>query len=123
MKRILALILTLVMCFGLCACGSSSKFVGTYVYKMSWFTYTIVIEPNGKGTFNTKLTDSGDVVQTGTVTWVVDDNYISVTETPTWTESGQEIFSSTDVHTSTYELIGSQLIPQNNGGVSYTKVS
>ena len=107
MKKGLSLILVLVLCLGLCACGSKTKYVGTYesrasvlasvsesykgstLYKseLVYGTRTITLNSDGTGTIHFTTTENVnptnkavfDETCNGTLTWNVDGDYLTIT--------------------------------------------
>lgn len=105
MKKVISLLLALVMCLSMCACGvnntetsnnsQNQKYVGIYEneYNAGSFAvfYTVSLEllPDGTGTYTGIATEvdasqctigleEGDVVSEGTVAWEVSDDYIVI---------------------------------------------
>lgn len=105
MKKVISLLLALVMCLSMCACGvnntetsnnsQNKKYVGIYENEYSvgsfavFYTVSLELLPDGTGTYTgiaTKVDASqctigleeGDVVRKGTVDWEVSDDYIVI---------------------------------------------
>ena len=148
MKKALSLILALVMCLSLCACGSS-KYIGSYHkeyniagngYWGDWVRAEEVLElkANGKGTFQVILThnseniSAGTVVREGTVTWKKSGEYVIITRSGTEYLRKEkhpqydDYYYYADGNTpyeqaETYELKGNQLIDVAKPGNKWSK--
>lgn len=131
MKRALSLILTLVLCLGLCACEDNSKYVGTYEFTdhySSWYIEQLyykeilTLDADGTGTYKRTTTKDGKyikegkVVETGNIQWETSDEYIIVKYSgqriiPERPYSFFEITDPEDVERSrTFEFKGNLLI-------------
>ena len=152
MKKVIALILALVMCLGLCACGASnhtepgSQFIGTYEDKCSLTEHysgwgynnlvnaisckeTLVLNGGGTGTFKAVATSSGEhyqsgeVVNEGTVQWTCDGDYITITFSGFKYNKDYGKNTTTPVdYTVTYEKKAGTLHDVSSGNLVYTKV-
>lgn len=153
MKKVISLIIALVLCLGLCACGASnrtelgSQFIGTYEHKYtlleSYSAYgynnlvnsisckeTLILNGGGTGTFKAVATDSGeyyqsgDVVQEGTVQWTCDDDYITITFSGFSYKKDYGKNTTEQIdYSTTYEKKAGTLHKASSGYLVYTKVS
>ncbi len=98
MKKALSLLLALVMCLSLCACGGNKemkKYAGIYSGNIHYYEAiygpeklynmeTLTLNADGTGHYEVTATSSGKFIlegttlQSGDVTWEVSDNYIVV---------------------------------------------
>ena len=94
MKKLLALLLAIVLCFTLCACGGTQKMknavIGTWIREYEFngtnYTTTIQIFKGGTGTFDTKedgkrdyLAETlGGVSVPDSITWEIVDNVLNI---------------------------------------------
>lgn len=147
MKKVVSLLLVLAVCLGLCACGGgkSSQFVGMYEdegqyteHYSGWgydnlvndisCIYRLTLNDGGTGTFERKATSDGkfykygDYIEKGTVHWIAEDNYVSVTfkgtkYTKDYGNDKEEVIDRTE----TYERKAGTL-HYTTGGVAYTKI-
>ena len=149
MKKTLSLILALILCLSLCACGttSTSQFVGTYEDKYSITEYysgwgynnlthqiscteVLTLNDGGTGTFETTATSSGeyyqvgDVIEKGTVKWTDEGDYITITFSGFRynKDYGNNTTKPID-RTSTYEKKAGTLHSASSGTLVYTKIS
>ena len=145
MKKALSLILALVLCLGLCACGNSSgkKFVGEYIEDRGYgiersgnhIQQTFVLKSGGTGTYKETvdkgdaIVEAGRLIADGTITWKVEDEYVVITTNIDyyygWENSipyfSNEICSSKTT-TETYELKGNKLINITDENDIWSKV-
>ena len=136
MKRVISVVMALVLSFGLFACGSGSKYAGTYEGTLSIDPYyanqhdnegtvKIVLNSDGTGTFVAQYTEdvtvynsnngtdllfsvkAGDEYASGTLTWSESDEYLVISF------SGQErkVHGGQESisYSGTYELKGNVL--------------
>ena len=152
MKKLIALILAFVLCFGLCACSSSnrtelgSQFIGTYEDKYTLTEYysgwgynnlthqisckeTLILNGGGTGTFKAVATSSGehyqsgDVVQEGTVQWTCDGDYITITFSGfSYNKDYGKNTTKQIDYSVTYEKKAGTLHNASSGNLVYTKV-
>lgn len=151
MKKILAVLLCFALTFGLLACGGKnlseygSQFVGTYKHNgtiMEKFksygnsnvnlidvTEILTLEGGGTGTFKMTVASAGehykvgDVVKEGTVRWMIDGDYITVTFSGfSYTKDyGQNTTNIVD-SVATYEKKAGTLHDASSGTLRYTKI-
>ena len=149
MKKAVSLLLALVLCLGLCACSnaeSTSQFVGTYEDKYEITEYyklyiydnlvhhisckkVLTLNDGGTGTFKTTATSAGehyqvgDIVEEGTVTWMAEGDYITITYKGFRYKKdyGNNTTELID-HTSTYEKKAGTLHTTASGILAYTKI-
>lgn len=143
MKKAISILLVLVTALSLCACGSASKYVGTYTRTLSNYainayegnhyfnvkvklTQTITLDSDGTGNV-TYVAD--DIQRLGEdflvldcpITWEVVDDYLYISGASDWEDGihlvGTEGSFSWD--NSRYQLEGKSLSP--GGGILYTK--
>lgn len=97
MKKIISILLVLVMCLGLCACGkdnnsTNSKYTGVYECDFTTgllnlaFTKRMELRPNGTGRYTEVTTNAaypnipvGTTIAEGTLSWKVLDGYVTIT--------------------------------------------
>ena len=149
MKKALSLILALVLCLGLCACGKTNsethKYVGTYTtesdsyYEMPygpeaiWYYETLTLNDDGTGRYTKTAANSGALIakdaelESGDVNWEVVDGYIVVKY------SGKKYITNTETNhfclgtavtvsdSWTFELKANLLMDVATGKQEYTK--
>lgn len=149
MKKTVSLILALVLCLSMCACSTADKegqYTGTYQHEYESSEYysgwgynnlvndikcrrTLTLASGGAGAFNVIITEGGtyykmgDIIQEGTVTWVAEGNYITVTYSGTkyikdYGKNTEESIS----HTETYEIKAGTLHDASSGSLVYAKI-
>ena len=106
MKRIFALILALIMCLPLCACGDDSVFgtyKGKYLYDGNQYAETIIL--NQDGTYTLESYKNGELISLRSGEFYFEDGVINLVK---------------DEHISTpYKVEGRALV--NNGYYFYKK--
>lgn len=151
MKKLIALILALVLCLGLCACSEASvhgsEFIGTYEHKGTLTEYhsaygynnlvrdiscteVLTLNGGGTGTFKTTATSEGehyqvgDILEEGTVKWLIEGDYITITFTGFRynKDYGKNTTKPID-YTVTYEKKAGTLHNASSGYLEYTKVA
>lgn len=146
MKRILALILALVMCLPLCACGNSqAKYAGTYVCEadktfgkgsdsLNGTIGTLILYEDGTGYSKEEVsyTESpywtvGEIQSEASVTWMENEGYITVSynEKKYYDTFPGHPCKNNPVETFrqvTYEAKGTQLLGTKPDGSIYTYV-
>ena len=115
MKKIWFLILAVVLCLSLCACGTTksfNKYVGEYTYEeSSGWKETLTIRANGTGTWVQR--DRYGQQRQFDVKWSSDDRYITLN--CTHKENG-------DSFSQTFESKGSQLFQVTDSEYTYDDV-
>ena len=148
MRKIISLIMALVLSLCLCACGGNgNQFVGTYnksqrthsEYYSGWgynnlvnyieYTTTMTLSDGGTGTFKATTIEAGeywkvgDVVEEGTVKWMDDGEYITITYSGISYRKDYGKNTSTPIeYTVTYEMKAGTLHNVSSGRLEYTKV-
>ena len=156
MKKAISVLLALVMCLGMCACGDGDKFdsksetmdpvmekyVGNYkfdsycenifTHDKYQFSETMTLNADGTGTYCRIVTEAskyilaGVVVEDGTITWEVSDDYLIINyngKDYTGSEDGFMVITepSDYIQTYSFELKGHLLTNLTAGHRSYKK--
>lgn len=129
MKKAISLILALVLCLSLCACGDNKeleKYYGTYEWEIAYMASvadyvsakeTITISKNGTGTFcvvctkDSQYITADTVLAEGTISWEEVDGYIVITSSGT-TYLNEESHFAGNGHYNFYHANGNS--PLNN---------
>jgi hypothetical protein len=133
MKKLFALILALVMCLGLCACGSS-EYVGEYEGTNNYEKRTLSVKSNGKYIleFDRGSANGTDFINEECGTWEEVDGYVvfktaSYTVKQYSTESGELLSTKSsdlnDLDGKQFELKGTYLYETISDSLGFQKVS
>lgn len=125
MKKVTSLIMTLVLCLSLCACGNASV-SGTYEGERYGYDFTfkevLTLNSDGTGTIEGTATSPGknmkigDIYVQGTVKWTSEGDYITITSSLQYKGFG------TSETTTTYKRMAGALHDVSNGNLEYIKV-